>query len=198
MGASEDLLLWVLNKALVGFAGFVGAGEMAAHAKQSRLSLDKRVGDLIYRACMDTGMAGFAANLGGIVASLAAMPADILFSLFQGARLALAIASLYNHDIYDKGVQAFALACSCGKSFMNELSKDMGVMFSRRLLTSVTGRTLTKINQAVGYRFITKAGTTGTINIVKWLPLVGGVVGGTVNAMGSRAAGEAADIFFAN
>lgn len=37
---------------------------------------------------------------------------------------------------------------------------------------------LTKINQKVGFRFLTKFGTKGLINIGKAVPIVGGVIGG--------------------
>ena len=37
---------------------------------------------------------------------------------------------------------------------------------------------MTKINKAVGFRFLTKFGTKGLINIGKMVPLVGAVIGG--------------------
>lgn len=37
---------------------------------------------------------------------------------------------------------------------------------------------MTKINQKVGFRFLTKFGTKGVINIGKAIPVVGGVIGG--------------------
>ena len=37
---------------------------------------------------------------------------------------------------------------------------------------------LTKINQKVGFRFITKFGTKGLINLGKMIPGVGAVIGG--------------------
>lgn len=37
---------------------------------------------------------------------------------------------------------------------------------------------LQKINKLVGFRFITKAGEKGVVNLTKCLPVVGGIVGG--------------------
>ena len=46
------------------------------------------------------------------------------------------------------------------------------------LIEKISGATLTRINQAVGFRLITKFGQTGIINLGKMVPLAGGVIGG--------------------
>ena len=58
----------------------------------------------------------------------------------------------------------------------------MGITFGNKLANSlvkkIPGKALTKINKAVGFRFLTKFGTKGLINIGKMVPLVGAVIGG--------------------
>ena len=46
------------------------------------------------------------------------------------------------------------------------------------MVKKIPGTALTKINQKVGFRFITKFGSKGLINIGKAVPLVGGIIGG--------------------
>ena len=46
--------------------------------------------------------------------------------------------------------------------------------------------TLTKINQKVGFRFITKFGTKGIVNLGKLLPGVGAVVGGGLDLVETK------------
>ena len=46
------------------------------------------------------------------------------------------------------------------------------------MVKKIPGSVLTKINQKVGFRFLTKFGTKGLINIGKAVPIVGGVIGG--------------------
>lgn len=46
------------------------------------------------------------------------------------------------------------------------------------MIKSIPGKVLTSINQKVGFRLITKFGETGVVNMVKLVPLAGGVVGG--------------------
>ncbi|MBQ4442795.1 MAG: TerB family tellurite resistance protein [Bacteroidales bacterium] len=57
---------------------------------------------------------------------------------------------------------------------------------------------LTKINQAVGFRLFTKFGQKGLVNIHKAIPVLGGVVGGTVDAMSTYAIAKAAKALFLN
>ena len=45
---------------------------------------------------------------------------------------------------------------------------------------------MTAINKRVGYRFITKAGTKGTINLTKVVPVVGAVVGGGLDLVETK------------
>ena len=54
-----------------------------------------------------------------------------------------------------------------------------------------------EINRKVGFRLLTKAGTTGVINISKAIPLVGGVVGGTVDGVATGVVGKVAKRTFA-
>ena len=57
---------------------------------------------------------------------------------------------------------------------------------------------LTNINQAVGFRLFTKFGQKGLVNIHKAIPVLGGVVGGTVDAMSTYAIAKAAKALFLN
>lgn len=49
--------------------------------------------------------------------------------------------------------------------------------FANGLIKKIPGKVLTEINQKVGFRFITKFGTKGIVNLGKLLPGVGAVVG---------------------
>lgn len=58
----------------------------------------------------------------------------------------------------------------------------MGIKISEKMavnaLKRVPGAILIKINQQVGFRLVTKFGQKGLVNVIKMMPLVGGVVGG--------------------
>ena len=71
-----------------------------------------------------------------------------------------------------------------------KICRDAGIQFGNKLtlgfVKKIPGSLLTKINQKVGFRFITRAGTTGIVNLTKLVPLVGGVVGGAFDFAGTR------------
>ena len=48
-------------------------------------------------------------------------------------------------------------------------------------MKKLPGKVLTKINQKVGFRLFTKFGTKGLVNLGKLVPVVGGVIGGTLD-----------------
>lgn len=53
-----------------------------------------------------------------------------------------------------------------------------------------------EIHKKVGFRLITKAGEKGIINMVKLVPLAGGLVSGTVDAASCMAVGKTAKHLF--
>lgn len=66
------------------------------------------------------------------------------------------------------------------------------VEISEKILQQVPGKVLIEINKKVGFRLITKAGEKGAINLVKFIPLVGGVVGATIDSRFIKASGKIA------
>ena len=95
--------------------------------------------------------------------------------------------------------QTFVYACLAGVA-VNELIKQagikFGVKFANGLIKKIPGKVLTKINQKVGFRFITKFGTKGIINLGKMLPGVGAIVGGGLDLVETKVIAERAYKWF--
>ena len=51
-------------------------------------------------------------------------------------------------------------------------------------------------NKKVGFRLVTKFGQKGIINLGKLVPIVGGVIGGTVDTVGTLTVGKTAKKLF--
>ena len=64
------------------------------------------------------------------------------------------------------------------------------------MILRISGQLLKKINQAVGFRLVTKAGSRGAVNLVKGVRFVGGVVGGTLDAAATKVIGRTAKQVF--
>ena len=48
-------------------------------------------------------------------------------------------------------------------------------------MPKLTREVIVKINKAIGFRLLTKGGTKGLINAGKFVPVIGGVIGGGYN-----------------
>ena len=74
--------------------------------------------------------------------------------------------------------------------------KFKSVKIGTSLLKKVPGSVLTKINQKVGFRLVTKFGEKGVINLVKFVPLIGGIIGAGFDYFGTSAIAKAAKKVF--
>lgn len=124
---------------------------------------------------------GFINGFGGIITMPVTLPANIGSVLYVQMRMIACIAYLAGFELYSDQTQTFVYACLAGVA-VNELIKQagikFGVKFANGLIKKIPGKVLTKINQKVGFRFITKFGTKGIVNMGKLLPGVGAIIGG--------------------
>ncbi len=81
------------------------------------------------------------------------------------------------------------------KQVLKEAGVKLAGGFANAAFKNLPGRVLIEINKRVGFRLLTKAGQTGVVNRVKWIPVVGGV-GGTFDALSCRIVGAAAKSAF--
>ena len=127
------------------------------------------------------GTNGFITGLGGLLVLPVTIPTNVAGVIYVQLRMIAAIAHINGYDIYSDQVRTIAYACLTGSSAANIL-KNVGIKISEKMavnaLKKVPGAILIKINQQVGFRLVTKFGQKGLVNVIKMMPLVGGVVGG--------------------
>ena len=127
---------------------------------------------------------GFLAGLGGVVTLPVAVPANVASVILIQLRMIAAIAIIRGYNLHSDQVKTFVYATLAGTS-VADISKQTGIVIGTKMLESaiknVPGKTLTKINQAVGFRLITKFGSKGAINLMKMLPVAGGLFGGGID-----------------
>ena len=61
---------------------------------------------------------------------------------------------------------------------LKQAGVKFGMKFAQGMVNKIPGKALFKINQKVGFRFITKAGTKWIVNLGKAIPAIGAVIGG--------------------
>ena len=127
------------------------------------------------------GASGFITGLGGLITLPVTIPANIGSVLYVQMRMVAAIAKMGGYDIYSDQVQTMIYLCLTGTA-VSDIAKEVGIQIGRKTLNAaikkIPGAVLTKINQKIGFRLITKFGEKGVINLVKVIPIAGGVIGG--------------------
>ena len=124
---------------------------------------------------------GFLTGFGGLITLPVAIPANVGSVIYVQMRMIACIAYMNGYDLNCDQTQTFVYACLAGVS-VNQLVKAVGVKFgvkfANSMIKKIPGKILTKINQKVGFRFLTKFGTKGLVNLGKLVPGVGAVIGG--------------------
>ena len=132
---------------------------------------------------------GFVTGFGGIISIPVTLPANIGSVLYVQMRMITCTAYMAGFELRSDQTQTFVYACLAGFA-VNELIKQagikFGVKFANGLIKKIPGKVLTKINQKVGFRFITKFGTKGIVNIGMLLPGLGAVIGGSLDLAETR------------
>ncbi len=183
------------EKAMTGLPGLDSAVEMAESYMKEQGTLEDQANSLVRWQNTKAATSGFVTGLGGLLVMPVTIPANLASVYFIQIRMIAAIAHMAGHDVRDDKVKAMVYACLTGNA-AKEVLKDVGIQFGKKLaqasINRITGATLTKINQAVGFRLLTKAGTTGIVNLSKMVPILGGVIGGAVDLTATNIVGSTA------
>lgn len=144
---------------------------------------------------------GFLTGFGGIITLPVAIPSNIGSVLYVQMRMIACLAHMGGYAIDDDQTQTLVYACLAGVS-VDTIIKQTGIKLGTKLTTSlvkkIPGTVLTKINQRVGFRLLTKFGTKGVINIGKMIPVVGAVVGGVFDFAETKVIADRAYKLFIN
>lgn len=122
---------------------------------------------------------GFLTGLGGLITLPVSIPADITTGLYVQMRMICAIAYMRGYDIQSDAVKTLVYTSLVGLKIV-DLVKQVGLKASEKIalnmLKKLPGHILVKINQKIGFRFLTKFGQKGLVNIWKVIPVVPGIV----------------------
>ena len=186
---------WAYDKAVNGVPGLDSAEELANDYLKEDGELFDKVNSLIRWQNTKAGTSGFLTGLGGIIAMPLTIPANIASVMYVQIRMIAAIAHMGGYNIRDDRVKTIVFACLAGDA-VKDLLKDTGLVIGTKLATNaiagISGKTLTVINQKVGFRLLTKFGEKGAINIGKMVPFLGGIIGGTVDVITTNIIGNVA------
>lgn len=142
---------------------------------------------------------GFLTNIGGLITLPIAIPANISSVLYIQMRMIATLAYMGGLNPYTDEVQTLCYVALTGKGasdILKQAGVKFGTKFTNNMVTKISGATLVKINQKVGFRFITKFGEKGIINLGKGVPVVGGVIGGSFDFVTTKVIAKTAKDMF--
>ncbi len=199
----EELVRPLIDR-LIDF-GIEGAGllpsaeRLAADYLGKSANVDEAIASLIQwqKAC--AGSAGFVTSLGGFALMPMTLPASLVASYVLAVNTVAAIACLRGYDVKSHQVRTAVLLCLVGAE-VEELLKSVGIQIGkktfRNLLKRIPGNALGEINQKIGFRLLTKAGEKGVVNLVKLMPVISGLIGGTIDVLFVHSCAKAAKTHF--
>lgn len=124
---------------------------------------------------------GFVNGLSPLITLPIAIPANIGSVLYIQMRMISCLAYMGGYDINSDQVQTLVYACLAGIS-VNEIVKNVAIQFGNKftvaMVKKIPAKAIAKINKKVGFRFLTKFGEKGLINIGKAVPVVGAAISG--------------------
>jgi hypothetical protein len=197
--AISQVLEVAYEKALGGFAGMASAVKLAESYKKAHPGDKRKQADaLINWQIVNGASSGFLAGLGGFITLPVTVPLELASLLFFQVRMIVAIAVIGGYDPKDEKIKALVFSCLAGKD-VKDLLKEVGIFVGGRIVlkgliikkpTVVLGRIIVQmIPRHVIPPTLAKGG-------IKWVPILGGVVGGAMNAVWVAEVGKTATLIF--
>lgn len=141
----------------------------------------KAVKEMLNNQIAKCTTSGFITGFGGAITMPISIPANIGSVLYIQMRMIACTAYLAGYDLNSDQVQTFVYACLAGvsvNSVIKQAGIKVGVKMAEKAIQKIPGKALVKINQKIGFRFITKFGQKGIINLGKMLPGIGAIING--------------------
>lgn len=194
-----QVLDWSYDKAVNGLPGMETAEELADKYISKSSSIDEAIDKFIKWQQAKCATSGFITGLGGIITLPVAIPANISSVIYVQIRMIAAIAIMKGYDLKDDQVKTLVYVSLTGQA-ATDILKQAGIKIGTKMSTVLIKRMpieiIKQINKRVGFRLVTKFGEKGIINLGKCVPVLGGVIGGTVDAVGTRTIGKTAKKVF--
>lgn len=193
---------WAYDKAVNGVCGLDSAVDIAQDYLRGDGTLRDKVNRLIRWQNCKAGTSGFLTGVGGVLTIPVTLPANITSVLYVQIRMIAAIAKMGGYDLKDDRVKSLVYICLVATSG-TEVVKHAGIKIGEKItinaIKSISRDVLRDINHKVGFKLVTKFGEKGVINFGKMVPVIGGAIGATVDAITTNKVGNVArDTFIPN
>ena len=194
-----QVLDWAYERTLTGIPGLDSVDGLARKFMMKEGTMHEKADSLIRCQNIKAGTSGFLTGVGGLMILPAAIPANLASVLYIQIRMIAAIAIMGRYNLRDEKVKTLIYICLAG-SFAKDIVQDtsivIGTKLTARVVDSISERSLLAINKRVGFSLVSKYGGKSAINIGKAVPIVGGLIGGTIDTFTTNLIGTTARRMF--
>ena len=201
-GVIMQALGWAYDKAINGVPGMSTAKDLAIeflNEQTEGINEEERIynaaNSLIRWQNTKAATTGFLTGLGGLLTLPVTIPANLGCVFYIQLRMIAAIAHMGGYNVKDDKVQTLAYVCLTGGSafdIIKQVGIKVGNKVAENMLRNMSRSVITEINKKVGFRLLTKFGEKGVINLGKAIPVIGGLISGTLDAVATNTIGNVA------
>lgn len=196
MKINEETIFQVLDSiydnVLIGLPGSETVFELSEAYLNEHVELKAAADALIRWQTAKCAASGFLSGIGGALAMPLALPAHLAATYYVQMRMVAAIAHMHGHDVRSDQVRSFVYSCLLGDEVgdaLKEVGLRLGKQLSRKAIEGMTKDFTRKLHTVVGNRLFNKCGSQ---NMVKLIPIAGGVLGAIVNGYCCKEVGKTA------
>jgi hypothetical protein len=194
-----QVLDWAYEKAVNGLPGTDTAAKLAENYLSKHSSVEEAIDSLIRWQNAKGITSGFLTGLGGLITLPVAIPANVASVMYVQIRMIATIANMRGYDLKGDQVKTFVFVCLTGQAASDILKQagiKLGTSLAIQVIKKIPGEVIKAINKAVGVKLVTKFGQKGIVNLGKAVPLIGGVIRGAVDGIGTNTIGKTAKKVF--
>ncbi|MBP7284105.1 MAG: EcsC family protein [Leptospiraceae bacterium] len=185
---------WGYESAVNGLGVFPTAEQLAnEYLKNNNNNPVEAAESLVNWQMSKAATSGFITGLGGIITLPVAIPANISSVLYIQLRMIVAIAVMGGYNVHSDEVKTLAYTCMTGSAaadILKGVGIKLGTKITNVMIKRISIEVIKQINKSVGFRLLTKFGTTGIVNLGKMVPIIGGIVGGGFDAVSTKTIGS--------
>lgn len=182
---AEGLVERLITSGIQGIGPFDPAEYIATRALTEHPDVEEAIDQIISSHLKMAGVSGFVTGLGGFLTMIAALPANVVGFYTIATRMVAAIAHLRGEDLSDPETQTAVMLTLTGDDASNLLAKAGATVPGTRATTMALRRlpasTLTFVNKGIGFKLFAQTVGKGAARFGRAIPIVGGLVGATID-----------------
>ncbi|HZB66300.1 MAG TPA: EcsC family protein [Ornithinibacter sp.] len=183
---STRLVQNILDLGIDGKGFFHSATHVADEALRTHSDRETAVESIIRSHVRLGAASGFVTSLGGFITVPVALPLNVLGFYLIATRMTAAVARARGHDIHREPIRTAVLLTLVGAD-ADDLLRKAGVAVPTGALSNLAvqrlpGPAMMVVQKGIGFRLLAQVGTKTFSRLGRLIPVVGGAIGGALDA----------------